>query len=67
MKFIPGSCSHSGAAAVKGHVRGVRGESRQDAVGVAIRKGVDLHGVVGARRHQLPVLWVKGSSVALID
>lgn len=60
LDFIPGSCSHPGAAAVKGHVRGVGGEARQDAVRIPVRKGVDLHRVVGARRHQLPVLRTRG-------
>lgn len=67
LNFVPGSCSHSGATAVKGHMRGVGSEPCQDAVWITVRKRVDLHRVVGARRHQLPILWMKGSSVPGID
>lgn len=36
---------------------GIGGEAGQDAVWIAVRKCVDLHGVVGARRYQLAILW----------
>lgn len=64
---VPGSCSHSGATGVKGHMRGVGSEPRQDAVRVTVRKRVDLHVVVGACRHQLTVLWMEVSSVPGTD
>lgn len=63
LDVLPGPCSHPGAAAAEGHMRGVGREPRQDAVGIPVRERVDLDGVVGARRHQLPVLWMTGWSV----
>lgn len=57
--LLPGSGSDSGAAAVEGDVRGVGGEPCQDAVRIPVGKRVDLHRVVGARRHQLAFLWGK--------
>lgn len=53
---VPGTGGDSRAAAVEGDMCGVGGEPRQDAVGLAVWKRVDLHCVVGARRHQLPFL-----------
>lgn len=56
---VPGSGSDSRAAAVEGDMRGVGSEPGQDAIWIAVRKRVDLHCVVGARRHQLAFLWRK--------
>ena len=52
----PGAGRDPGAGVVEGHVRGVGGEARQDAVWIALREGVDLDRVVGAGRHQLALL-----------
>lgn len=62
---LPGSGGDSRAAAVEGDVRGVGGEARQDAVRISVGKSVDLHRVVGARRHQLAFLWRRGCITSL--
>lgn len=54
---LPGSSSNSWATAVESDMCGVGGESGEDAIRISIRKCMHLHGVVGACRDQLSILW----------